>query len=333
MRAYGIVIEPGMEFSNRSLGENADSIDAIHFNWLEHLWAGSSLFKRIRAVVGVRNYCRFAKRLGKRIIWTVHNHAEHEGGKWGDRFGFRSVARAADLIIVHSRWSEEYIQGTYHPSGEIVHMPHGNFDGFYAQGRSSAKVRGRLGLTGSVPICGLVGGVRPYRGHELAMEAVKKLGGRVRLLIAGPCLDESYRARICELIGSCPEILFVPRRLNDAEYAEMVQACDVILLPYQNITGSGALLAAWTLGLSVIMSDLPYFRELRPTDSAAGLILESRTAPCLANAIEQLLALPTEVRNRAARAEADRYRWDELVTPVARVLGQWNKKPLPAVVS
>lgn len=324
MAAYGIEVQPGPEFTDRALVERAAEMDGVHFHWIEHLWDARSSLQRWRLLLGLSSYCRLARRLGKRILWTVHNHAGHEGVRWGDGFGFRTIARAADLIIVHSRWSGGHIRRMYRPAGEIACMPHGNFDGLYEPRRTPAEARAAYGLDDDRPVCGMIGGIRPYRGHELAIETVRQMGGRCQLLIAGHSLDERYRRRIMEIAACCPYIACHTGKLTDTQYAEMVCACDVILLPYWDITGSGALLSAWTLSRPVIMSDLPFFREFRPDDDAAGLIMGSRTSASLTECIGRMLTIPAAIRGAAARAEADKYHWHKVVKPVAEVLRRWG---------
>lgn len=323
----GVRYEPGEVFSDRTLAERSDW-DAVHFQWVENLWATDRWWRRFRLVYGFRRYCALAKRLGKRIIWTVHNHGRHEGDRWGDRLGFGVVARAADLIIVHSRWSEEFIRSTYRPSGRVVCMPLGNFDGVYSPPRRSpAEVRTALGLDPSRPVCGVIGGVRPYRGHDLAIAAARAAGGRWQLLVAGHPIDREYGERVRTSVDATPNALCVLGRLSDAEYAEFVQACDVILLPYQDITGSAAMLAAWTLARPVVANDLPFFREFQPDDPAAGVVLPTGTTAAVVAAVDELLAIPVERREAASRAEADAYTWDKVIRPVVDVIHSWSATP------
>jgi glycosyltransferase involved in cell wall biosynthesis len=322
MAAHGVTVRPGTCFTDKALRES--SVDGIHFHWIENLWSGGHFWRRGRLIYGLHRYCRLARHLGKKIVWTVHNHGRHEGVLWGDRFGYGVVARSADLVIVHSRWSEEHIRQTYRPRGQIVHMPLGNFDGTYEPLRTPAEVREALGLAVGRPLCGLIGGVRPYRGHELAIEALRGSAGSVQLLIAGPTIDEGYGGWVEELAASCPSAVCRLGKLSDAEYAEYVRACDVILLPYEGITGSAALLAAWTLARPVLMSDLPFFQELRPAEAAAGLVVSAREPAAWLAAVGRLLSAPAEARAAAARREADRYAWDRVIRPVAEVFRSWG---------
>jgi len=326
LAADGVRYETGAEFSDRALAARPD-VDGVHFQWVENLWEGDRWWQQLRLVYGVRRYCSFAKRLGKRILWTVHNHGQHEGDRWGARFGFRSVARKSDLIIVHSRWSEQFIRRSYRPGCPVVHMPLGNLDGVYAPRRDTADVRRDLGLDPDRPVCGMIGGVRPYRGHEVAIDAARSAGGRWQLLVAGYLISPEYGRQVADRAAGCPAIRCQLGNLTDTEYAEFVRACDIILLPYQDITGSAALLAAWTLSRPVVMSDLPFFREYQPADPAAGLVLLERSPAALDAAVDRLLTFPPARRAESSRAEADRYSWDKIIRPVADIIRGWSTAP------
>jgi hypothetical protein len=234
------------------------------------------------------------------------------------------MAANADLVIVHSRWSERFVTEQFRPRGRVMVMPLGNFEGLYSYGRSSAEVRASFGLSSHLPVCGVIGGVRPYRGHEVAIDATRRLNWRVQLLIAGNALDVRYAERLVEMASGSPHITIQQRGMTDAEYADAVRACDIILLPYEEITGSAALLAAWTLARPTITSNLPFFREFAPSNQAAGLVMPDNRPSTLADSIRQLISVPEAERNSAARVEADKYAWEEVIRPVAEWLGTWQ---------
>src|SRR5262249_35771046 len=96
---HGVHLRPGENFSNRALADRGE-VRGVHFHWIEHLWRAAPWWRRPRLLWGLGSYCQLAKRLGKKIVWTVHNHRGHEGSVLGDSIGFRTLARAADLIIV-----------------------------------------------------------------------------------------------------------------------------------------------------------------------------------------------------------------------------------------
>ena len=60
--------------------------------------------------------------------------------------GYRILAREADLIICHTRWSADAVVRTYHPPGTIIVMTHGNLEAIYPVPRPRAVVAAELGL-------------------------------------------------------------------------------------------------------------------------------------------------------------------------------------------
>jgi len=251
MGRHGVAMQPAERIEDQLLISRANQIDGIHFHWIEALIGYGNAMQRGRTLIGLRRYLRTLKHLGKKLIWTVHNHARHDGGFWMDSLAYGTVAKAADVIIVHSKWSGDYIRDRFHPGGRIVVMPHGNYDGYYHPKKSIAETRRAAGLREDRPVCGVIGSVRPYRGHELAIETATLLGDECQLLIAGKPSTEDYAAKLRLLTASKPNIRCSLGRLSDDEYAEALRACDIVLLPYNASTSSGALMSAWSLARPV----------------------------------------------------------------------------------
>ncbi len=325
MRQHGIVMEPTERIENSYLIARANSLDGVHFHWIESIIGEGSTMQRARATLGLYTYLRCLKRLNKRLIWTVHNHARHDKGMRVDALAYRVVARAADLIIVHSRWSGDYIQRKYNPAGRIVVMPHGNYDDFYHPRQSVAQTRRAAGLREDRPVCGVIGSVRPYRGHELAIQAAATWGDECQLFISGKPYNADYGRQIESAAGKHANIRCRLSRLTNDEYAEAVQACDIVLLPYNEVTSSGALLSAWSLSRPVIATALPLFCDFERDQLTRGAIKTTKPTPeAMTDAVRELLAINSAERIAAARGEADRFPWKSVVQPVAQVVQSWN---------
>ena len=320
----GVELEPGKRINDQLLIDHRHEIDGVHFHWLEGLIDAPSMAAKLRRVVGLYNYCRCARRIGVRVIWTVHNHHQHEGGSWVDQLGHLVVARNADLIITHSRWSARWVRRWYRPRGRVVAMAHGNYDGCYEPSQTPQQTRDEYNLSHDKPVVGMVGAVRWYRGQDQAIEAALRLAGRVQLLIAGWSRDPAYEAKIQALAQRSDDTVIRPEGLGSANYANAIQACDAILLPYHRVTGSGALMSAWSLGRPVVAYDLPFFAEFIDEGSRAGLLVKTGRVDALAKGIEAILKIPKSEREQAATAEADRYPWDKVVEPVMEVIDQWR---------
>jgi glycosyltransferase involved in cell wall biosynthesis len=311
---HGVELDPGFLFSPRWLWKAGRSLDAVHFHWPEWLWDGRKMTPRT-ALVRLHALLLVAKLRGVRVLWTVHNLTAHEEEGPDGRRARRLLMRHADLLICHSEATAREVSAT-RPRGTVLHMPHGSYLGWYPAPRNCNTIREELGLDPDRPVIACLGRLRDYKGLDVACDAAALLGDRVQLLVAGVPHKgydlDALKRHMADLPGS----VLIPRSLSDAELADFHHATDLILLPYQGITGSGALLAAWSLGRAVVASDLPFFRELIPPDTAAGRCAMTGNASALAEAVASLLAVDPETRAEAAQAQAETYAWPVCVAPV-----------------
>ncbi len=214
LRVYGIDASPGLDFNNKNLLEEKSLV--IHFHWIERLWDTNSLWSAFKNLVGIFSYIRLAKKLGKLVVWTVHNHQPHVGKHHAvNVIGVKLIAKSCDLILVHSEWSKEYIARTHRPKAEILLVPHGNFQGYFptkldpiAQ-EIKIKAKDRL-------IFGVIGGIRRNRGYSTVIDVFKNLPEDYVLLIAGSCNDEDYLSQIKQHAESSRNIVFINKKLTDA---------------------------------------------------------------------------------------------------------------------
>jgi len=237
-----------------------------------------------------------------------------------DRKGeFEDTHRQIPCCVAAARRANEWWVSAL-GGAPIVIMPHGNYKGAYPPPEPRETVARRYGLDPSRPIGGCIGALRNYKGVDLALDAVALLGGRVQLICAGAPHPEFPIDALLKAESDNEFVVAVPCKLPDQEFSNICAACDIILLPYRTITGSGALQAALTMGIGVITSDLPCFREILPPRSAAGRILDNLCATSLANTIEDYLLTPPDERRLAALAISAHFDWQQVVKPVLEEL-------------
>jgi len=269
--------------------------------------------------VGLGRFLRLAGRLGVARLWTAHNVRPHETNSPLDHLGYFVVARTADLIITHGETARGELIRTYRPRCPVVTMPQGNYRQAYPSARDPRVVREELGCRSDVPLVSCVGAVRPYKGFELAIEAVAKLQGRVQLVIAGGMKDEAYLRHLRQKAQDGP-VQITARPLTDQEFADLITASDAVLLPYRRITTSAVLLAAWTFGRGVVATPLPYFEEFVRPRPEAGQISENGSAEAFASAIQRYLLIDPAVRAAAASRASAEFTWERAASVVATPL-------------
>jgi len=228
------------------------------------------------------------------------------------------LAEQADLIIFHAESARAQCFEKYEIKCETVIMPHGNYDGVYPEPRDREVVIGELGLDPKIPIVGCLGQIRNYKGLDIAIEACALLGDKVQLLCAGKPHYQFDVENLEQQLSKLQHYSFVPDFISDQLFSDYTNACDLILLPYRKITGSGALLAALTLGRGVVASDLEYFSDLLQQVPDSGVLFPSGDCSALSRAISGYLEVDDSKRSAAAKSLADKYSWDKVVVPVAK---------------
>jgi glycosyltransferase involved in cell wall biosynthesis len=340
LRPHGIELVGTFLPTRRWLRARKADFDVLHFHWPEWLvrpevdayrfirgfrgsWQVRQLMRKVAPWHRIGEYGAFvdeARASGKCIVWTCHNLEPHEGASWPVRQSFRALARATDLVIYHDEQTRVRCEALYAPRGCFVVMPHGNYEGVYPPARPAAEVRRRLGLPATAPLLLCVGQIRPYKGLDVACAAVAGLEGRVSLLVAGAAPVVPYARHVRSLLRELPGSVIIEKELTEQEFADVVAASDVVLLPYRTVTGSGVLLAALTLGRGVVASDVPFFADVLRGHPAAGRVFEPGDARALACSVMRFLEVPAAERETAARRLASRFDWGEIVPPVARAL-------------
>jgi glycosyltransferase involved in cell wall biosynthesis len=315
---HGFEFAGGFEIDPRGARDLAHRVDVIHFHWPEEIWRRevAGRIARVGAILRLRRFLGQVRRLGVTACWTVHNLEPHERAHWTDRLGHTLLAWQCDLLICHSRHAVDDVVRKYRvPKRRILHMPHGAYLDRFPVPRPQQAVRVELGLDPHLPTVAMTGQMRPYKGIDLAVEALSTLPD-VQFILAGrvnlkrSVVDQARN----ELKG---RIAVIERQLDDQEFADLTAAADVVLLPYRNITGSGALLAALSLARPVVASDLPYFREVLSARPTAGWLFESGNARSMATAIRHVLSSDPQECGRQALAIAEENRWENVIAPVA----------------
>lgn len=207
------------------------------------------------------------------IIYTSHNvlpHDEEERAAFGMRFAFGIIHRWSNAIITHSDFNHDALINLYKiKKKKIEIIKHGNYL-FQAKGikrYSKADAKCELGLKLDDEVVLFFGTVREYKGIFDLLKAIKNLSPRypkLRLLIAGKA-KEQLSQRIKSFIDENQlrkVILFENRYIDLNEFSLFFDASDVAALPYKHSYGSGALQTAMAFSKPIILTDLPFFREI-----------------------------------------------------------------------
>jgi glycosyltransferase involved in cell wall biosynthesis len=241
------------------------------------------------------------------LVATAHNVRSHEGLAWEAWTTWRAL-RAAHAVVVHTQESVQVAARRLGPGARIAVIHHGDyafFSGGGVEGRAAA--RRRLGLPAAGRLLLAFGAIRPYKGILGAVSALPEIRRRhpdAHMVIAGPLLvgtEVEYREAIARA-GVGDAVTFRPRYVPHDEVAAYFAAADVAVYNYRDVTDSGSLRIACSLGVPVVATAVGAFREFL-ADGVTGRLVPPDDPEALAAVAAAVLSDP---EGSARMAEAAR---------------------------
>jgi glycosyltransferase involved in cell wall biosynthesis len=240
---------------------------------------------------------KWARWLGIRVVYTVHNVTRQDAPEQG-RPLFRRAYSLADALICHGDAARTELTRDFHVADQKIWViPHGPlFD--EAASVSTREARSILNLPLESPLVLCLGVISQYKGIPFLLDAwklVQKEGSKARLLIAGTG-DPSVLAEIRQTVERDGLEASVDLRLQFIPVEQMplfYQAADILVYPYKAGTTSGALLTGLNYRKAVVATKLPFFEEhLR--DGETALLADYGDAESWCSALRTLIDDPRE---------------------------------------
>jgi len=302
-----------------------EAADVLHLHWVELLYATPHLTQSVRRLLRVLAGLLWARAKGRRIVYTVHNLNPHDQAfPLLDRLARGVLFRLADALHVHDEEAKDSLARAYasfrKPQGaQRVHViPHGSYIGVYPNVCTKEEARQKLGLPGKAFVYLFLGQIRRYKGIEDLVAAFDRLGDvTCRLVIAGNVHDAAHAGSLAELLSDRAEIRSWFRYVPDAEVQCFMNACDVCVLPYREVTTSGAAILAFSFGRAIIAPALGGFPELAA--GGRGIVYEPGARDGLLIALRQARLLDMAAAGQSALRWAEEHRWPNLAPRFARM--------------
>jgi len=289
------------------LAKELRAFDVVHVQHEFGFFAGSygiyesidNFYRLLRGVVGG----------GRRVVVTFHTLPPFRvargrpGGlvmegvfkmAWGRRV-VPCIRRGGVQVISHTRFLRRALVDTGIPAASISVIPVGSPEPLGTMDREQA--RESLGYSASDRLLAIIGFVASYKGHKVALDAMRVLPPEYQLAVVGgphpKGNDMSYdhvlkevRARKLRdrvrVTGYCPFPLL----------KQYLAASDLVLAPYVSGDLASSAGIAWGLasGRPVVASRIPVFEEL------------NEGAPCVALTTP---SAPNELADRIVQLEGD----------------------------
>ena len=325
LRRHGVELTEGTyEFGRAWLEQSRAAYDVLHLNWLDRFYARFEDPRDPDAAGG--RFADFtenlihARRLGYRLIWTVHNLFPHERRyPHLDRLVNALVAREADHVIAHCRFAADSIEARYQPPRPVTVIPHGNYLPIFPNTVSRARARERLAIDGTRFVYLFFGNARGYKGVADLVAAFRETAGADSVLVL--VLRENARspgliAELRALAAGDERVRIHPSRYFPADqFQYFLNAADVVVLPFTAVLTSGSAIQALGFGKPLIVPRLGCLPEL--ASGGAGLLYDPDADGALAGALTAARSLDLDAARRAALQRTREFDWDPIAARIA----------------
>jgi glycosyltransferase involved in cell wall biosynthesis len=168
--------------------------------------------------------------------------------------------------------------------------------------RNRTMARNALGLPADAPLIGIVATLRSWKGHRHLLDALPlMMRGDARLVVVGDGPQRAALEAQWQTLGLGDRVIFAGLQHDVASW---LAAFDVFVLPsYANEGVPQALLQAMFARIPCITTAIGGIPEIA-RDGETARIVPAADPQALAQAIDALLADPTEGQRLAARAQA-----------------------------
>jgi glycosyltransferase involved in cell wall biosynthesis len=287
----------------------AQRVDILHIHWIERPFWGRTTSRIVMRVVLTILTVLSVKARGGKIVWTAHDPVPHE---MADNIRLNTgvfrplwavyryiLMKCIDGVLFLSASHVPLVAGQYPRLAHVPHAvtPHPHYRGVYPNAISRQEARNLLALPDKSTVFAFVGKLRPYKNVEGLLTAFNAFAEKsARLVVAGEVDTATYAATLRELAAVNDRVALVEAFVPDERLQDYLNAADVVVLPFKDVTNSGSLLLALSFDRPAVVPDVPVFREIRDMVGADWVYLfsDKLSGETLAAVVEWLRDTPRD---------------------------------------
>lgn len=290
----------------------AEGAEALLVPWWTSFWA-----LPLRAVL--RSVGRSSP--ATRRVLLCHNVEEHEGGMVR-RFLSLGALLAADAFVCQSEADRELLAQRA-PGRPARVLPHPIAP---AARVSRAEARAQLGIEG--PLVLFLGLVRRYKGVDLLLDAAPEIVRRTgaRIAVVGEVFPDARDTM--RRVATSPvrdRLLAHDSYVSESAMDAWLAACDVVVLPYRAISGSGIAARAIAAARPMAASAVGGLKDA-VVPGVTGELFPPGDAGALAAAVQTVLTRGVDAYAPGLRDAAQRFSWQRYVDALLEFLAELGSR-------
>ncbi len=322
LEKHEVLVEKKGRFDPFWLWLNKGRVNLLHFHWPSLYYQSRKypVLTLYRLPLFLFSIC-FAKCIGYKIVWTVHNLYPHESvlpvqlNRWLRRLWVR---QAVSKMIVHSPSASEIVKEEFKTDKPVTVIPHGHFLEAFPNNISKEVARGMINVPKESFTILYFGVIRAYKGVEILLETfIKVKGTEDVLLIVGQPLDKKLSQHLSTISKSDSRIKVFLTYVPSEDVQIYFNACDVVVLPYKDILTSGNLLLAMSFAKPVIVPAMGCIEDT--VDSSCAILYDPHSESGLEEAISMAKKKNLNAMGQNAYEKARLYDWDSIAKKTLEV--------------
>lgn len=256
--------------------------DVIHFQWLPLPIIDRSFLGKLADIAP--------------LVWTAHDTHPFHGDPSSrlQLLGWEASLRQIDHFIAHTPYSKRQLIHLGIPEDRISIIPHGILK-LDRNGADEQRAQHQRPVKDEKIVL-FWGTIKPYKGVDVLVHAFAKLPrylrNQARLWIVGrPRMPVESLKRVAMDLGVAHRITWNLRFVPDDQLHRWLEAADVVVFPYRNVDGSGALMTTLPYGKPIIATDVGGFPDVLE-DGVHGYLVPSDDPARLAEVLRTVLQDP-----------------------------------------
>ena len=241
------------------------SYDVLHLHWPENVLNDRLWMRAAAKALLLQLALKWVRLCGRKILWTAHNlRSQYQFHPKTERLFWRLFTPSLSGVICLSDESLAQLGALREGIGRLPSLvvPHGTYRGVYQNVASRQEARRCLGLAPDAKVILNLGILRSHKKLEDLIDLGRQRPD-LNVLIAGYLRDAAYGPKLCALAQGLSNVQLRLEFVGNDELQHYLNAADLFVLPYDQISNSGSSVLALSFGLPVLAPDLPCFRALR----------------------------------------------------------------------
>lgn len=316
---HGVACSTIERLTPRTLPHQVGPNTLLHLHWIELQYSAPTWARSLRRLAGLTVALTKARSRGARLVYTMHNlNAHEEQRRFLTTLANRAVIAQADALHVHDETVAARVAQLTGSDARVHVIPHGSYIGAYPNSCTHEEARKRLNLPQDAFVYLYLGQIRPYKGVEDLVDAFGRLpAGNQRLVLAGNVHDAEYAEHLATAASESSAVDAHFGYVDDADVQYYMNASDVCVLPYKDVTTSGAAILAFSFGRPIIAPAIGTFPEL--AQNGRGITYDATKADGLRCALAGAQSGELAASGAQALRWAEDHRWSRLVPSFVRM--------------